>query len=245
MKLRSLLLTIFILTASAAAEEITEAEAPFSAGIRAYENADYAAADRAFATAIADSESAAAHHNRALALFQQAQPGEAAWHLERALLLAPANDTYHYKLGILRQQLSLSAAPPKWYALASQALSPAGWILLLCLAGWIALAAYWLPRAARCPANLQIKVLRILGLLGLLTAASALGLNRKLPDTGIVLSATPVPLHAAPAAAAPQTGLGRPGERAQQIDQHGHYLQIETEGGARGWIHNEAFRLLL
>ncbi len=245
MKLRSLLLTVFILAASAATGEMTEAKAPFSAGITAYESADYAAADSAFATAIADSESAAAHHNRALALYQQAQPGEATWHLERALLLAPANDTYHYKLGILRQQLSLNAAPPKWYVLASQTLSPAGWILLLCLAGWIKLAACWLPRAASCPANLQIKALRVFGLLALLAAGSALGLNRKLPAAGIVLSATPAELHAAPAAAAPQTGLARPGERAQQIDQHGHYVHIETEGGARGWIHNEAFRLLL
>lgn len=238
------ILSIFLLLLSAATTT-TLADDAFQRGIAAYENSEYAAASSAFEDAIAADETAAAHHNRALALYQQGQPGQAAWHLERALLLAPNNESYYYKLGALRQQLGLSAAPPKWYALASQALSQPGWILLLSIAGWITLAACWLPRAGGYPANLPIKSLRIVGLLAMLTAASALTLNRHLPAKGIVLSESPTTLHAAPAAAAPQTGLARPGERAQQIDQHGDYIQIQTEGGARGWVRADEYRRLL
>ena len=234
------LISILLLTATTAL-----AGAAFQQGIDAYENAEYAAASSAFQDAIDADESAAAHHNRALALFQQGQPGQAAWHLERALLLAPYNESYHFKLGALRQQLSLTAAPPKWYALASQALSQPGWILLLSIAFWITLAACWLPRAGGYPPNLPIKALRIVGLLALLAAASALTLNRHLPGKGIVLSESPTTLRAAPAAAAPQTGLARPGERAQQTDQHGDYIQIKTEGGARGWVRAADYRRLL
>ena len=238
MKIPSIL-TIMLIATTALADDA------FQQGIDAYENSEYAAASTAFQDAIATNESAAAHHNRALALSQQGQPGQAAWHLERALLLAPANESYHYKLGALRQQLGLTTAPPKWYALASQALSQPGWILLLSIAVWITLAACWLPRAGGYRPNLQIKTLRVIGLLALLAAGSALYLNRELPSKGVVLSDTPTALHAAPAAAAPQTGLARPGERARQIDQHGQYIQIQTEGGARGWIQADDYRRLL
>ena len=34
----------------------------------------------------------------------------------------------------------------------------------------------------------------------------------------------------------------RPGERALVVDQHGDYVEIETEGDARGWINSELFK---
>jgi tetratricopeptide (TPR) repeat protein len=233
---------ILILLLSAVA---TMADDAFQQGIAAYENSEYAAANSAFETALEANETAAAHHNRALALYQEGKPGQAAWHLERALLLEPMNESYHYKLGALRQQLGLNTAPPEWYALASRALSQQGWIILLGIAFWSTLAALWLPSASGYQANLPIKVVRAIGLLGLLAACTALYLNRQLPSKGIVLSETPATLHAAPAAAAPQTGLARPGERGQQIDQYGDYIQIKTEGGSRGWIRTEHYRLIL
>jgi tetratricopeptide (TPR) repeat protein len=233
---------ILILLLSSVAAMASEA---FQQGITAYEDAEYSAASSAFEQALEANESAAAHHNQALALYQQGKPGQAAWHLERALLLEPMNESYHYKLGALRQQLGLNTAPPKWYAIASRTVSQPGWIILLSIACWLTLAALWLPSASGYRANLPIKAVRAIGLLALLAAGTALYLNRHLPSTGIVLSDTPATLHAAPAAAAPQTGIARPGERGQQIDQHGDYIQIQTEGGARGWIRAQDYRLLL
>lgn len=217
----------------------------FQKGIDAYQNAEYESAGSAFNAAIEANETAAAHHNRALALYRGGKPGEAAWHLERALLLEPTKEQYHFKLGALRQQLGLTNAPPEWYALASQALSQQGWIILLATSFWIGVAALWLPKISGRRPNLQIKAVRLIGLVALLLAGTALYLNRHLPDRGIVLSAKPASLHAAPASAAPETGLARPGERGQQIDQHGKYIQIETEGGARGWISKAHYRLIL
>ena len=76
-------------------------------------------------------------------------------------------------------------------------------------------------------------------------SASALYLNRDLTTMGIVLSNAPATLHAAPANAAPDVGLARPGERGQITDRYGVYIKIETEGGALGWISQESFREIL
>lgn len=216
----------------------------FQEGVDAYHDSEYAGARSSFETAVAEDETAAAHHNLALALFQEGKPGQSVWHLERALRLEPKNESYHYKLAALRQQLGLPPTPPKWYELASQALSQQGWIILLSVSFWITLAAFLLPKLGGCQVNLQVKAARAIGLIALILAGTALYLNRDLSSRGIVLSDIPVELHAAPAGAAPETGLARPGERAQQIDQYGDYVQIKTEGGARGWIHTEHYRLI-
>ncbi|MFU8847380.1 MAG: hypothetical protein ACNA77_01505 [Opitutales bacterium] len=236
MKLRYILL--LLLSATALADDT------FQKGLDAYHNAEYAASSQAFALSIEAGETAAAQHNRALALYREGKPGEAAWHLERAVLLDPKNESYQFKLAALRQQLGLPSARPEWYRLASQALSQRSWIILLSLAFWSTLAAFWLPRYSSRGPNLAIKALRLIGLIALLAAGAAHYLNRDLPNRGIVLAASAADLHAAPASAAPSTGLARPGERGRRIDHHKDYIQIETEGGARGWIAAESFRLV-
>ncbi len=238
MKLRSIL--IFSLLAAFA-----HGDDAFQQGLAAYENSEYEVASRAFETAIATTGTGAAHHNLALALFQQGQHGEAAWHLERARLLKPGDEGYAFKLEALRQQLGLEDPAPAWHAAASQALSQRGWIILLSVCFWFTVAACCLPYAGGYRSNLPINAIRAVSLIGLLTASTALYLNRGLSQQGIVLSEAPATLHAAPAAAAPKVGLARPGERGQKIDQHGDYRQIKTEGGARGWINAAEYRLLL
>lgn len=231
---------LFILVSAFALADNT-----FQQGIDAYHDSDYESASRAFETAVAVDETAAAHHNLALALYQSGKVSQAAWHLQRALLLEPNNEEYHFKLGALRQQLGLINQKPEWYELVSKALGPQAWILLLCVCFWMTLAAMLLPWISGCEAHLLIKAFRALGLTGLILACSALYLNRDLSRQGIVLADTPATLHAAPASAAPQTGLARPGERALAVDWHGDYIEIETEGGARGWIGSGKFKKLL
>lgn len=232
-------LCIFLLASASAL-----ASDAFQQGVDAYHDSEYATAASAFQEATADGETAAAHHNLALALYQAGKPGEATWHLERALRLEPKNEQYHFKLGALRQQLGLPSSRPDWYALASQILSQQSWIILLSIAFWLTLAAFCLPKASGCQVSLQIKAARAVGLLGLILAGTALYLNRDLPTQGIVLGDTQITLHAAPASAAPQIGLARPGERGQLVDKHGDYLEIKTEGGARGWIEAKHYRLI-
>lgn len=217
----------------------------FQKGVEAYHISQYATAAEAFKDAALENETAAAHHNLALARYQEGKPGKSAWHLERALLLEPGNEQYHFKLGALRQQLGLTTSPPKSYERASQALSQQSWIILLSISLWITVAALWLPKLGGLRANLQIKAARVIGLLSLILASTALYLNCDLATQGIVLNDTQITLHAAPASAAPQIGLARPGERGQLVDQHGDYFEIKTEGGARGWISAEHYRLIL
>ena len=87
--------------------------------------------------------------------------------------------------------------------------------------------------------------LRYVSLALLLIAATASALNYPLSKAGILVLNDPQDLHAAPASATPLSGTARPAERAQQLDQHGEFVKIETEGGAIGWIQEDAFRLLL
>jgi tetratricopeptide (TPR) repeat protein len=221
------------------------AEGPLQRGIEAYHNSEYEVARNAFEQAVSENETAAARHNLALALYQQGKLSESVWHLERAVLLAPENVEYQFKLGALRQQLGLPADKPAWHELASRVLSPRGWIILLSICFWLTLAALSLPRAGGFRVSLQVKAARCLGLVGLLVAGAALYQNRHLPRQGIVLGDSQRTLHAAPASAAPQVGLARPGERAQKVDQHGDYIEIETEGGARGWIAEAQYRRVL
>jgi tetratricopeptide (TPR) repeat protein len=237
--IRGLLLLLVLSSPAALADDA------FQEGIDAYHQSEYGTAASAFERATREEETAAAHHNLALALYQQGKISEAAWHLERALLLEPENKPYHFKLGALRQQMGLPVARPEWHELASRMLSRESWIILLSAAFWITAAALWLPRASGSRISLPVKAARTVGLIVLILAAAALYQNRHLGSYGIVIGDSQLTLHAAPASAAPQVGLARPAERAQRVDQHGGYLEIETEGGARGWLEARHYRLIL
>lgn len=238
MKIRLSLL--FILTALTALGEDA-----FQLGIDAYHDSEYASAAEAFQKAANGEETAAARHNLALAHYQEGKVSEAIWNLERAVLLDPKNVEYQFKLGALRQQLGLPIARPEWHEVAGRALSQQDWILLLCLCFWVTLAAILLPKISGCRVNLYLRAARTLGLIGLIASAVALYHTRHLTSQGIVLSDTPATLHAAPASAAPQSGLARPGERARLIDSHGDYVELETEGGAQGWLRATQYRLVM
>lgn len=216
----------------------------FTDGLSTYEKGEYETATQHFAAAVADEESAAARHNLALSYFQLGQPAEAAWQLERALRLDPINTEYHYKLGALRQQIGLFESRPKWHVLGAQLLSTTTWILLCVASFWLLLAAWILPRIAGSKPNLFIKAVRLTTVIIFATTLPALWLQHSLSKSGIVVSNEPTDLHAAPASAAPATGVARPGERARILDQHNDFYQIETEAQINGWVHKDEFRTL-
>lgn len=221
-----------------------QTSADFDAGVAAYEQGDYAAAIAAFTADLTTGETAATRHNLALAHYQMGQPAEAVWQLERALRLAPYDENYHFKRALLRQQLGLPANEPDRWQLFSRFLSPAQWQIAATLAFWVLIAALCLPRCAGRPAGWFAKSLRLGGTLVLLLVATALYLTRDDARSGVYLGNQPAELRAAPAAAAPQTGIARPGERALRLDQHRAYVKVRTEGGAEGWLPEAGFRLL-
>lgn len=216
----------------------------FQEGIDAYHESEYAMATKSFENASAEEETGAARHNLALSLYQEGKPSKAVWQLERALLLEPHNEQFHFKLGALRQQLGLYATRPGWHELASQAISSQSWIIILTVSFWLLIAVWLLPRIGGFQTSLPLKAIRYLSLISLLVPASALFLNRHQSSLGIMISETPTELRAAPASAAPQSGLARPGERGQIVDRHNGFVEVETEGGARGWLNEESFRLV-
>ena len=216
----------------------------FQSGIEAYQTGEYATAKTHFSAAVEANETAAARHNLALSHVQLDAPAEAVWQLERAQLLAPFNSEYRYKLAALRQQLGLAPGTPPWYALATEVLPSRKWLMLACISFWVLLAACLLPRRSGRPASIRIKALRTVCVLALFAALPSFALNRVRLQSGTVIASEMASLHTAPAAAAPQSGSARPGERGRIVDQHNDFYAIETEGQVSGWIAKQAFRAL-
>ncbi|WP_269525073.1 SH3 domain-containing protein [Coraliomargarita parva] len=214
----------------------------FSEGTAAYEAGDYAGAQSQFEAALVQEETAAGHHNLALSLYQQAQPAEAAWQLERALQLTPYQPEYHFKLAALREQLGLLGTETRWYELAGRALTLNSWLTLLCLSFWIGALALFYPIAGDMKAGLATKGLRAICLISCTLALAGTWLSLQDRHRAICLSNTPASLHAAPATGAPQSGQARPGERLHILERHNDFAKVVTEQGSRGWIAGTDFK---
>lgn len=240
----SLLLRIsFFLTAFALALSAngSAAETHFQTGIKAYENGDYKAAETAFTMAAQAEETPATRHNLGLTQLQLDQPAQAVWQLERALLLDPFNRSYREKLNLIRNKLGLPPGAPTWSVQFSRILAFKVWLTVAALSFWLLLALLILPRLNQKKASSRIKLLSLLSVLILGLSLTAIWLNLKTLQSGIVLSQETTALHAAPATAAPESGFVRPGERAHIIDRHNDFYQIKTEGTATGWISKTDF----
>jgi tetratricopeptide (TPR) repeat protein len=216
----------------------------FQSGIDAYENANYATAKQQFTTSLSEEETSATHHDLALTYFQLGAPTEAVWHLERAILLNPFDTEYRYKLGALRQQLGLFNNTQKWRVMTAQALTPNAWICIALVSFWVCVAALLLPIAYGARRQLGIQSIRIIAAIVFLVSLPAIWLNHRELQHGTILSTEAASLHAAPAAAAPQSGSARPGERGRILDQHNNFYEIETESKITGWISKQAFKPL-
>ncbi|HAV13286.1 MAG TPA: hypothetical protein DCX06_07340 [Opitutae bacterium] len=216
----------------------------FTEATTAYENGDYEEAAKQFEAIALENETAAVRHNLALSYFQLGQPAEATWQIERALKIDPLKTEYHFKLGALRQQIGLFETTPEWYIIGAQLLRTQTWIFISCASIWLLLAACILPKISGKTPNLGIKATRIITVLALALSLPALWLNHSLDQKGIIVSNAPTDLHAAPASAAPASGVARPGERARILDHHNEFYQIETEGLATGWVSKDEFRTL-
>lgn len=214
----------------------------FQDGLKAYETGNYDAASESFEKTAHLNETAAARHNLALSAYQSGQLANAVWQLERALRIEPHNKEYRFKLSSLRQQIGLPHGQPSWPNVAANTLSVPQWGGLATIALWGGLAAWVFPLALRHKPGLGLKAVRILSLLFLAATVPALEFHRRAANEGVIISEQSVELRAAPANAAPQTGLARPGERIRILDSHGDFDKIRTEGAASGWLPKEAFR---
>lgn len=222
-----------------------DSEKSFRSGIEAYEGGKYELATTKFNDALKINETAAARHNLGLTYFQMDRPAEAIWQLERALLLAPFNKNYREKLNATREQLGLMPITQKWYNVASQLLTPRNWMIIAVASFWLFLAAWILPRLGGFKKRPSVQFARLISLLVFALSLSALWLNSRMLQFGAILSDEATSLHAAPATAAPETGLVRPGERGRIIDQYNDFYQIESEGLTIGWISKDVFRPLV
>ena len=216
----------------------------FQSGLDAYHESKYAEAIAAFDRSLESSESAATHHNLALSLYQQGQAVAAVWQLERASRLAPLNKTYIFKLGALRQMLGLYDTPTTWWQSTANILTKSTWIWIVSIGFWIVIAVLALPRIGGFHRPIFSKLSSGIAAACLLLGVAALTIQITQQPSGIVISNEAVNLHHAPASAAPEAGIARPGERAFIIDQHNDFLKVETEAEIIGWIKIDAFRKL-
>lgn len=216
----------------------------FQSGLEAYHESQYTEATAAFERSLEFSESAATHHNLALSLYQRGQTATAIWQLERALRLEPLNEAYIFKLGLLRQKLGLYESPTTWWQSAANMLTKSAWTWIASSGFWMVTAVLTLPRIGGFQRPIFLKFSSGIAAVCLLLAVTALTIQITQQPSGIVISKEAVDLHHAPASAAPEAGVARPGERARIIDQHKDFLKVETEAAITGWIHVDAFREL-
>ena len=216
----------------------------FQLGLEAYHESQYTEAIEAFERSLESSESAATHHNLALSLYQQGQTAAAVWQVERALRLEPHNEAYLFKLGALRHKLGLYKNPTTWWQSAANMLTKNTWIWIASSGFWVVVALLALPRIGGFQRPVFLKLSSGIAATCLLLAVTALTIQITQQPSGIVISKEAVELHHAPASAAPEAGIARPGERARIIDQHKDFLKIETEAAITGWIQVNAFREL-
>lgn len=241
MKHLALLLTSALLSLSITNALIAES---FDTAVDAYHESNYEEAIEQFEEALTDGESAAARHNLALSYFQSDQLGEATWQLERAARLAPLNTSYQFKLGALRQQLGLYERSVNWWQSASSVLHINIWILIVAVCFWILLALILLPRMGRINRTLAVKLTTALSVIGLSLSSAAIVIHYFDMPTGIVIADEPSTLRHAPASAAPEAGIARPGERVKVSEHYKGFVKVESEAEIVGWLPEEDFRAL-
>jgi hypothetical protein len=161
-----------------------------------------------------------------------------------ALRLEPHNEAYLFKLGALRHKLGLYKNPTTWWQSAANMLTKNTWIWIASSGFWVVVALLALPRIGGFQRPVFLKLSSGIAATCLLLAVTALTIQITQQPSGIVISKEAVELHHAPASAAPEAGIARPGERARIIDQHKDFLKIETEAAITGWIQVDAFREL-
>jgi hypothetical protein len=216
----------------------------FDAGVDAYHQSKYSNAIDKFESAVTDQESAAARHNLALSYFQEEQLGEATWHLERATRLGPLNTSYQFKLGALRQQLGLYDRSMNWWQSACSVFPMNTWILIATVCFWVLLGLILIPRIGKMSRLITVKLTTLLSAVGLSLCIAAIIIHYFDMPSGVVIADEPVILRHAPASAAPEAGIARPGERVTITERYEDYVKVETEAEIVGWLPAEDFRAL-
>lgn len=214
----------------------------FERGLNLYEEGEYENAIQAFEVETNSQETGAVRHNLGVSYFQNGDLAGAIWNMERANLLNPENEAYRFKLNALREQVGLPPVTMSWKERATGILHHDQWMRVLIYLGLTSLAGYLFPIAAGWKHNSSVIILIGICTIGFVISGFALAEVRARLKKGTCLAETPTELHAAPAGAAPQTGLIRTGERALILERHKDFLRVSTEGGAEGWIHRDLFR---
>lgn len=210
-----------------------------------YQNGKYQKALEQFQTLAEAAETPVLHYNLALTELRLEQPAAARWHIERALLLDPLNSKYRQTRTHILDTLQLTEGSPALLETAAQLLSFRDWLWLSALSFWLTLALWLLPRwwSGRAP-SLGIKIWRGILILVLLCSLTALWIQQRVLQAGIIIQDTPVSLRSAPASAAPECGVVQPGERLQVIGQHQQFYQVRTRSQLEGWASERDFRPL-
>lgn len=216
----------------------------FDQGIDAYHASEYAEAIQHLEASLQSAENPAARHNLALCYFQTGRLGEATWQLEQATRLAPLNASYQFKLRTLRQELGLYESPARWWQMGSSFLSASTWALLLAGCFWLSLALFLIPSAHGKSRSLVFKLAKALCVTGLLLSITALTIRQRTLPSGLVIADEAVTLRHAPAAAAPEAGVARPGERLMISETYADFVKVETEAEIVGWLPADTFRPL-
>lgn len=226
--------------------QATDAKAIFEQGNKAYQHADYAAAEKNYAAALqAGGNSAELQYNLGNCYYKLNELGKAILHYERALRLAPGDADARHNLAIAQQAVpnELGNVPPfflaAWWRATANVLSSNMWSVLALALAWCGLGglATWQLSSIR----RRRKYGFLLGMASILLAAITLGLAHtkhsveQRSGEAVVIEAK-TQAHTAPEQDATPLYKLPAGTKVGLLDQIGDWHKVRLSNGEQAWL---------
>jgi tetratricopeptide (TPR) repeat protein len=239
---RVLLLAALIAPASSA-QATDVARARFDEGVRAYAQADWAAAERAWRECLESTGPGGPSRAQVLydlgnAAYRQQRPLEAVAYFTASLRLAPRDRDAWHNLELARREAGLEPADRGDLAatarrLATSLTAAESGRLVLVLGGLLALAFVWEALRGGAPARASIAVAVV--------AVAAAGAqwtwlrSREARDLWLVCAREGAPLRSEPREAAATIARLAPASEVERVDELPGWLRVK-DGASVGWI---------
>jgi len=217
-------------------------EAPFRAGVAAYEAGRFELAAQAFRDSLAEQAAAGTLLNFGLADWHCGRTGEAILVWEQAAWLDPFNHAAQENLLYARETVSANPLELTWFEQASTWLPAGWWTWIAGVSLWLAVALVTLPDFFRIRKAGWHQTVAALALgLFLLSLAPSVGMFTR-AKIGIVTDKN-TSLRLTPTQAAEVIAPLPPGEPVRELRRRGNYFFVHTQDG-NGWIERGQIKFL-
>ena len=208
----------------------------FAAGNSSYENGDYAQAVDQYNTVLAQGQTANVQFNLANSYYKLGNYGPAIYHYEKALVLNPNNPDIAANLKLAQQAAQVPESHTNWLDQLSLALNVNTWVWIGCIAFWLSLACFIIPRLYKWKSPLRPALVILFALITITSGVSLYGYHI-IAKEGVSLKSD-TPLKLAPTSTSPTKAFLAAGQSASISNEHAPYYFVHTANGKSGWVSN-------